>query len=193
MRTPSMALAAFALFLVGACAPEVYSVTQERLYSPGTYRYAVGGKGLYTIVRGNPFAAPRDETEASVIAAMQRGMLHTDTALVPRPKFTTDAVAAARPAYRVALVLNPAEDIDAATLCGDPWGVALAPRADGILARMAFCREDRVLSTSRGELAGVDNPADPRFRRLIATMTRQLFPFRDFRDGFGNDGSRVLN
>ena len=194
MRTLPPVLAAFALLAVAACGPDVYSVTQTRLYSPDTFRLAAGGKRLYTIVRGNPFGAPRERTEALVIAAMQRGMLHTDTALVRRPTFTTDAEAAARPAYRVALVLNPAQDIDAATLCGDPGGVALAPRAGGgILARMAFCHEARVLSTSRGELAGVDDPADHRFRRLIAAMTRQLFPFRDFRDGLGNDGSRTIN
>ena len=193
MRTGSLVLAAFALLAVAACGPNVYSVTQTRLYSPDTFRFAAGGKRLLTIVRGNPFGAPRERTEAFVIAAMQRGMLHTDTALVRRPTFTTDVGAAARPEYRVALVLNPAEGIDAATLCGELGDVALAPRAGGILARMAFCHEARVLTTSHGELAGVDDPADPRFRRLIAAMTRQLFPFRDFRGGFGNDGSRTIN
>ena len=78
MRSPFLIVAAFAVLAAAACGPEVYSVTQERLYSPDTFRFAAGGKGLYTIVRGNPFSAPRERTEALVIAAMQRGMLHTD-------------------------------------------------------------------------------------------------------------------
>ena len=193
MKRTLLVLAALAPLAAAACEPAVRSVTQSRLYSPTEFRFAAGGKTLYTVIRGNPFDAPQFRVEGAVIAAMQRGMLHTDTALTRRPEFTTDAAAAARPDYRVALVLNPAAGVDAAGLCADSGGAPIAPPGDGIVARMAFCHLDRVLSTSHGTLASAEDPADPRFGRMIAFMTRELFPFRNFRDGFNDGGSKSIN
>lgn len=49
------------------------------------------------------------------------------------------------------------------------------------------------LSPSLGAITGVDDPADPGFRRMIAHMTRELFPHRRFRDGFDESASGRVN
>ena len=49
------------------------------------------------------------------------------------------------------------------------------------------------LAPSLGAITGVDDPADPGFRRMIAHMTRELFPHRRFRDGFDESASGRVN
>ncbi len=193
MRKLFLIIAVLSPLLAGACQPEVYSVTQNRLYSPSKFRFAAGAKEVYTVIRGNPFESPDGRVEALVLSAMQRGVQHIDTALVRRPKFTTQPGRAAHPDYRVTLVLNPQEGLEAADLCTEPDGVAIVPGGNDLRARMVFCRGAQVLSTSLGTITGIDDPADPGFRRMIAYMTREFFPHRTFRDGFNDSGSRGMN
>lgn len=190
------ALAALAALAVAACESSVYSVTQDRLYSPSRAYFAAGAERFRTIIRGNPFDTPQELLNELVIDDMRRGMRRADTALRRRPKFTIDTAesgaaesgaADSRPDYLVALALNPAAETDAATLCADPKSVAASPAADPpgrIEARMVFCFDGRVLSSTHGVLEGAIDPTDPRFRRMIATMTRELFPYRKYRDAF---------
>lgn len=194
MRYMSQALAAFAALAATACDTSVYSVTQNRLYSPARAHFAAGAKNLRTIIRGNPFATPQERVNGLIIDEMRRGMGRVDTALRRRPRFTIDTAesgaADSRPDYWVALALNPAAGVDAATLCADPKSVAVTPATapvGRIEVRMVFCFDGRVLSTTHGALEGAIDPTDPRFRRMIAAMTRELFPYRKFRDAF-NDG-----
>lgn len=194
MRYVSHALLALTALAATACESSVYSVTQDRLYSPARAHFAAGGKYLRTYIGGNPFGTPQELFNEMIIDDMRRGMFRVDTGLRRRPKFTIDSAipddAGQRPDYWVALALNPAAGLDAATLCADPKNIG-APRAvaaDGkIEARMVFCYDGRVLSTTHGELEGAIDQNDPRFHGMIAVMTRELFPFRRFRDAF-NDG-----
>lgn len=191
MQFTARTLAVLLALAATACESSVYSVTQERLYSPARAHYAAGAKSLNTIIRGNPFEASQDVVNGLVIDEMHRGMSRVDTALRRRPMFAIDGAdevaGETRADYFVALALNPAAGTDAATLCADPEGVAVTPAATPagrIVARMVFCFDGRVLSTAHGVVDGAIDPTDPQFRRLIVTMTRALFPFRKFRDGF---------
>ena len=194
MRYMSQALVALAALTTAACESSVYSVTQERLYSPARAQFAQGAKNLRTFVIGNPFDASQELINHMIIEDMRRGMRRVDTSLRRRPKFTIDSAvtdaADTRPEYWVALALNPAAGIDAAALCADPKNVrassATAP-SGRIEARMVFCYDGRVLSTTHGELEGIIEADDPRFHHMIATMTRELFPYRKYRRGF-DDG-----
>ena len=191
MKFKAQTLAVLLAFATTACESSVYSVTQDRLYSPARAHYAAGAKSLNTIIRGNPFDSPQEMINGLVIDEMRRGMRHVDTALRRRPIFTIDAAGDTagdtRADYLVAVALNPEPGTDAASLCADPRGVAVsqaAAPAGRIEARMVFCFDGRVLSIAYGVVDGATDPKDPGFRRLIATMTRALFPFREFRDGF---------
>ena len=187
MKFKVQTLAVLLALAATACESSVYSVTQDRLYSPARAHYAAGAKSLNTIIRGNPFDSPQDLVNGLIIDEMRRGMRGVDTALRRRPIFTIDAAGDAAGDYLVAVALNPEPGADPASLCADPRGVAVsqaAAPAGRIEARMAFCFDGRVLSIAHGVVDGVIDPKDPGFRRLIATMTRALFPFRGFRDGF---------
>ncbi len=92
MRYMSQALAALAALAATACDSSVYSVTQNRLYSPARAHFAAGAKNLRTIIRGNPFATPQELVNGLVIDEMRRGMGRVDTALRRRPMFTMPAL-----------------------------------------------------------------------------------------------------
>lgn len=195
MRYIPRVLAALAALTAAACESSVYSVTQNRLYSPSRVFFAAGAEQFRTIIRGNPFVAPQEMVYDLIIHDMRLGLRRADTALRRRPRFTIDTSDTgvssdsgdSRSDYWVALALNPAAGTDAATLCADPWGVTTAPAttpAGRIEARMVFCFDGRVLSTSHGVLEQAIDPNDQRFHRMIATMTRELFPYRKFRDAF---------
>ena len=50
-----------------------------------------------------------------------------------------------------------------------------------VRARMVFCYREQLLSTSVGVLTDVAVADDPRLLRMVARMTRDLFPHRDYR------------
>lgn len=191
MRYPPRILIALLALATTACASSVYSLTQDRLYSLARAHFAVGEKNLNTVIRGNPFEASQDVVNGLIIDEMRRGLSHTDTPLRRRPVFTIDGgdenAGETRPGYVVALAFNPEAGTDAATLCAETRDVAASPTTDPagrIVARMVFCFDGRVLSTAHGVIDGANDPKDPRFRRMIATMTRELFPLRNNRSSF---------
>lgn len=190
MRYLSQALVALSALSLAACETSVYAVTQERLYAPSRAHFAAGGKNLPTFIRGNPFGTSQALINDMLIQDMRRGMQALDTALRRRPNFTIGGADSGSSGYWVALALNPAAGVDAAALCADPQSVEIskAPIREGrIEARMVFCYDGHVLSTSHGVLDGAIDQNDPRFHGMIASMTRVLFPFREFR-GSLNDG-----
>lgn len=179
-----MAMARFLLLLalLGGCGPAVTSLTQDRAYSPSEFRHAAGGKGLYTVIRGNPFEVADAALAVEVIAAMQDAGQIFDTALVRHTRFTTDPGPRSRPEYRVAVVFNPENEDNPADFCTG-GNAGMAEKSERIVARMVFCRGRAVLSTSRGAIDAVLSPADTEFQHMIALMTRNLFPHRDYRGG----------
>ncbi len=182
-------VAAIGLILVAGCAdqPKFRATIQDRLYDPSEFRHAAGGKPLYTLIRGNPLPESEVPFEALVLSAMTEGTRLFGTVLVRRPKFTTDSNAEGRnPNYNVALIVNGAK-VGAGTACAAPDQVEVGPSEGDVHVRMVFCQGPHVLSTTRGTLAAVDDPRDPRFRSLISSMTRELFPQRDFRRNFDDD------
>ncbi len=189
-------LAAIGLLAVANCAnePAHHSVIQGQAYRPSEYRYAAAGKPLFTLIRGNPFASSRqDQLNALVLDAMSTGVRQFDVALVRRPQFTTNPDAPGRRAnYNVTLVLSGAEEIQAKAICDPSEEVDVMPSEGNLRALMVFCRDGAVLSAAHGVVNAIDDPQDPRFHRLIAAMTRDLFPQRRFRDG-GDVDIRPLN
>ncbi len=173
--------------LFAACGPEVYSITQERAYTPSEFRYASAAKELKAVILGNPFENTETPIEQAVLAAMQPDQWGFDVALAPRPRITTDPGDGARSEYRVVVAFNAEDSIEPARLCDGTFVSGPAVRGDEIEARMAFCRDDRLLSMSHGSVSGVTDPRDERFLRMIAMMTRGLFPHRGFRGSSFHD------
>jgi hypothetical protein len=87
------------------------------------------------------------------------------------------------PDFKIVLIFNPATNVKATELCGEP---PVAPRfvASGDMhVQGAFCRLNDVLTESEGYTSGVKSAGDPRFKALMSAFARQLFPSRDLRLG----------
>jgi len=179
------ATGAFAMLAVAgvlaACQPTHYAVTQDRAYSPAEFRFASANKDFRTVISGNPFMAPDSDLESVVIDAMQPRNWGFEQAYTPRTHFTTRPDDSANQDYRVEVSFR-AEDVATVTsLCAGQPDATASGQQGMIRARMAFCYRTQMLSTTVGALAEPSGLDDPRFRRLIVRMTRDLFPHREFR------------
>lgn len=188
-------VALVALTSIVACSSGVYSVTQERAYSPAEFRYAAQDKDLLTIIRGNPFETDDVLFRDAVLAAMQPANWGIDVAFTPRTRLTERPDESARTEYFVAVLFDGSDD-EAMEMCRGDGAASRsddAPGGEGGNARMAFCRDGQVLSMTLAELDdGITDPLDGRFQRLVARLTRELFPHRGYRDDDGPVGNTGL-
>ena len=186
-------VALVALAALAACSPGIYSVTQERAYSPAEFRYAAQDKDLLTVIRGNPFETEDALFRDAVLAAMLPENWGFDVALAPRTRLTEQPGVSARTEYFVAVLFDGSDD-EAMDMCRGIGVASEGPSAaDGEAgnARRAFCRNGQVLSMTLAELDGITDPLDEPFRRLVARLTRELFPQRDYHgddSAVGNTG-----
>ena len=172
--------------LAAGCAgePEVYAVVQDRAYSPSEFRHAAQNKDLRTVFEGSAFRIPRRVVWNGILDAMQPANWWYSEAFTPRTRFT-DRPATEESPYRVTVSVNPPAGDEPAGYCrvqDQPNTMNPDEATDGVTVRMAFCKDDALLSVSRGSVDGVRGPADPRFRKMITQMTMALFPGRRDRD-----------
>ncbi len=168
---------------LAACQPSHYAVTQDRAYSPSEFHYATANKDVRTVIRGNPFDGPKDRLEAVILDAMQPVNWGFEGPYTPRTRFTTQPDGSANENYRIEVSFRRDDLAAPAAICAGGGGGDSSSPSTAIVARMAFCYQDRLLSTTVGHLDSPEGVYDPRFHRLIARMTRDLFPQRDFREG----------
>lgn len=149
--------------------------SQAPSYRQEDFLRLAGMRDCPVVVRGNPFAARGcDDTRfaAAVVAAM-RGQ-----APGPDARFTLAAADDARGDHRVVVAFNAALTVGAADLCGGAGAIAADPiGTDGrVRVLAAWCRNGAVASECSGWTGGVQAPTDRRFTRLLAQVTRELFP-----------------
>ncbi len=179
--------------VLAACSSGVYSVVQKRGYDPAEFRYAAQDKALRTEIHGNPFETEDGAFREAVSAAMQPGHWGFDVIFTPRTRLTDQPDERARSEYFVAVTFDTNLDDGPALCAGETDSSDGASTAEGIVdARMAFCRDGQLLSTTRGVVQGVAGPADGRFVTMIARMTRELFPQRDYLDDDGPAGGNLF-
>jgi hypothetical protein len=152
--------------------------TRSAAYDVDDLAHVAGGRDCFVVVLGNPFLDRGCDGEAfieTVVAAMQ-GRNHG-----PATHFTARSSLNAHSDYRVTLLFNggSAATARAADLCAGNGPRIPTESLDArgrIRILAAWCREDLVLSEVSGWVAGVKSPVDRRFTRLIAQVTRELFP-----------------
>lgn len=137
---------------------------------------AVGGRDLLVEVQGNPFGTDPTGFAQAVTDAMQG---HTG---IQPPHFTTAPGDTWHRLYRVVVAFNPAEAVGQDELCART--VATAPAAGGVVVYGAFCEGRRALSSAANGAPPVADAQAPDFRRMMAALTRDLFPLenRETRD-----------
>jgi len=172
------------LLAAAGCDSTVRSVAQDRGgYSPAEFRYASENKDLLVEIEGNPFGRDAAALRPMVEAAMQPRHWGFDRPFTPRTRPSLSPGPSANLDYRIAVVFDGPALEAPALMCERPKAPSVASKESPIRARMAFCRQDQLLSTSYGTLDEASGPEDRRFLSMISRLTRELFPQRDFRDG----------
>jgi hypothetical protein len=174
------------LLLIAGCAgePEVYAIVQDRAYSPSEFRHASQNKDFPTLFEGAAFRAPRRVVWDAILDAMQPENWWYSDIFTPRTRFADRPAVDGSP-YRVAVSVNPPPDSDPSGYCrvqDRPDTMNPEESTDSVTVRMAFCKDDAVLSVSRGTVEGIGGQDDPRFRKMITQMTMALFPARNDRN-----------
>ena len=178
-------------FAVAGCATDadVYSLVQDRAYSPSEFRYAAANKAVRTMITGNPFPSTSDRAaHDAVLGAMQPVNWYQPLLFTPNAYFTDAPKTDHNPRYHVVVALNP--DDTQSGWRTSPCASGAVPSThgptDSYTVRMVFCRDEAPLSVSHATLAGPTGPDDNRFRNMITRATMELFPQRrDNRDCFG--------
>ena len=141
---------------------------------------ALRRRDLWTQFRGDPFGLG-DE-------AFQAGMIELLAHHPPKPQptnFTTTPGENADTDYRVVFLFDPPKTLLRTRLCRLPLKVqkgAGGPQPLHVAA--AFCRNEGVLTSVRGQLDAATGLDDPAFDALIGQMVDALFPNVDpDRDG----------
>lgn len=163
-----------AAVLVGltACAGQtkIYNTAVYVGYNPAQFGYAAGRRDLTTVIRGNPFALDQQAFDTALVEQLNR-----TTNLVQPTHFTTTPGESARPDYRAVFMFDAGP---AATplYCRQPNPVPVVEPKDKVRIVAAFCRNQGVMTTVTGELAGLEGMDDPRFFELLNQMVTLLFP-----------------
>lgn len=175
----------------GGCATDadVYSIVQDRSYSPSEFRHAAANKAVRTVIAGNPFLETSDRNaHDAVLAAMQPVNWYQPLPFTPDAYFTDAPKGKHNARYHVVVALNPDDtkkEWAQAPCAIDAQPPTVGPKED-YTVRMIFCRDQAPLTISHATLSGKTAPDDRRFRSMITRATMELFPQRrDDRDCFG--------
>jgi hypothetical protein len=133
---------------------------------------AAGATGpLLVDVRGNPFDAPDGMVATEVTKAISA------TFTEPWLQFTSDPERAASKEMRLVWLLDPQSGFNADAVCaGELPALGAARRVTEI--RAVFCHRGRPLSAVHGWMRRPETGSDPRWRKLISQMARQLLTGR---------------
>lgn len=151
----------------------------EPTYRPTLFNYAAGGRDLLVETVGNPYAEHGlgDQEFPGFITASMRG--HN---LGQRTNFTTVPGETAREQYKVVIAFNPVEPATYRALCEGE--IRSGPTEETIRVKAVFCQGgrssgQRVLTGVRADVVAEAGPDSEAFRKMMAGVTRDLFPIWD--------------
>jgi hypothetical protein len=142
-------------------------------YTRTVLNYAATRGGMLVQVTGNPFDQVTGEQLAREIArTMERSHFG------PEVPFITEAPDNFTSPYRVAVVIDPVQTVQAYKVCGNEHEIT-GGDADGVVrVHAVLCGNEKPLSAVSGQAASVAGPDDPQFRQLIGQISLLLFPLR---------------
>ena len=146
-------------------------------YDPSVLQYIASRGGLPTEVVGNPFNAPDEQVHSVVRETMARSHFG------PKFPFLAEKPQGFASPYRMVVVLIPAPGAAYHKLCaGAAASQAGKPAGGEVRVAAALCATDRMITSTKGRVAGAREPQDPAFVGLIAQVSHALFPLRDEKD-----------
>lgn len=171
---------AFAVIALAACDAStiISKIDVSHNYQPISLGRFYGGDNALRIVGyGSPFGDPPARVADAVVAGMQG---HNGG---PRVTFSTAAAPPPRPRWRVVMALNPTDVRDSNALC-KLTDTPTTVRSQGGRLRIlvAFCQGDYAASQATGRGKDITSMDSPNFDKLLAGLTRELFPSRNPHD-----------
>ena len=145
------------------------------------FRYSGANRDFRTAVVGNPFDAPKAETERAVIAAMKghdKGM-DTNFTLTPRTQYKNN---------HIVMMFNPPRYHAAKGACntsGDHRGRNKG--GDTVLAAI-YCDGDHLVYAVAASRSATKSPDDPQFRRFVSELMDYFVPQHSMTDDSKNSG-----
>lgn len=163
----------------------VSRVDVRDLYSPGLVQWAAAGRDLPLRVTGNPTRVAPAAWEASVAEALNA------TGWLPQTTITPDPDETAQGNFHLAVVFNAPAALDDGSVCrGDVAPEALLPVDGRTTIAMAFCNDDRPVSSARAVTASILAPGAPQLQAALGQLVRQVMPRQD--PGFPDHADVVL-
>jgi len=173
-------LVAAAIIGLTACSgPMVHFDHFDLAYTRGETAWGAGN-ALFVEVIGRP--KPDAELDDPAWRALVAGAVQAKGPKWFRTTYTTDPSKAHDPRYRLRVLFGIPVNFNIDTACEDRWPRDWAKwHQESALMAMAFCREQRELSTARGSIGdlGEFRPGDEAFRTFIGIVARTVLPIRN--------------
>ncbi len=123
---------------------------------------------LLVVVHGNPFVTSKPFLDEIVAGELQASITFLRGARV-----TPHEELAARPEFRILMVLGAHKAVDGNALCAGETP-RLDPGADPMRMVSVFCRKGEVVSLVRGSIGAQASPDDKRFRAWLRQIGKDL-------------------
>lgn len=176
LNKPKLSLALVGVLVLGACAQSgvvVSRVDYAFQYEPAEISAAGGGdRQMKVSVLGNPFGAPAEAVEASVIESMQGRTFGIPVNFSANPENPDPSRA-----YHVVLAFNPKGIRTPGELCKAGEGMTFVnPDPETTTLMGAFCSSHSYLSHAIARADAVAGPGSEQLDGLVAQLTLALFP-----------------
>lgn len=174
LRSAALSLAAAAMLAAPAHAWRISNETISPSYDPFELNYAgADGRAVWTVVIGNPFAAPKPVVDDVITESMHGAHFGQHVT------FSTQREPDTRDAYRIVFLLN-GNTATGARICEYYPNRPLGPGDHGTKVHVVatYCRGEQALTQVVGTSEAGD-PTAPDFQQLIRQMTTNLFPPRN--------------
>ena len=170
LRTIATACCALLAGSVAAFAATIGGTYFAPQYDFAEFFAATDGRQFQVVLDGNPFPG----VDPAVVA---RDLLPMMQAAKPRPALTftyAEPTPPPRPNYRLVLIFDPANDLNADPVCAGTQIRHRPQRPGRFYVYAIYCRNDRMLSytTAWTQATG---PTDPRIERLFRELFRVIF------------------
>lgn len=171
MFRPAVGLVA--LVALAACEDQVSVETPNSFHTDvrAVATQARGAGDIFLMIGGAESIGSPEPVMNAVKAAMQGrpGVIN--------PSYTLDETAAGQTGSTVRVVLNGPKAMTGPDICrGEGAG---SNSDDETRVALAFCQEERALSSIKGRAPKVTGPDDPKFVELLQTAARELYPAPD--------------
>ena len=145
------------------------------------FRFSGGNRDFRTSIIGNPFDAPKSETERSVLDAMkgQDKGLNANFTTQPRTHYKNN---------RIVMMFNPPKYHADKGACATSSDYAGQNKGGEMVLAALYCDGDRLVYAVAISRAAIKSPQDPQFRKFVIELMDFFVPQHSMAGDPGNNG-----